>query len=69
MYYIGYKGNGRAEIYLSDKEFTESYHPENVLFAWGGYRTRKKAEQVAMYQNYGLDNAWNKRIKRIEEAV
>jgi hypothetical protein len=64
MYYVGYKGNGRAEIYLSSKEFTESFHPENVRFAFGGYRTRKQAERVAMYQNYGLDNDWNKRIVR-----
>ena len=70
MYYVGYKGNGRAEIYLSAVEFTESYHPENVRFAFGGYQTRKKAEQVAMYQNYGLDNDWNKRIKRfVKEAL
>ena len=64
MYYVGYKGNGRAEIFLSSIIPTNEIHPDNVKFCFGGYRTRKKAEQVAMYQNYGLDNDWQKKISR-----
>jgi hypothetical protein len=64
MYYVGVKSQGHAEIYLSSKEFTSEFHPDNVRFCFGGYRTRKQAEQVAMYQNYIIDNDWRTKITR-----
>lgn len=59
QYYVGYLKNHRALIFRSNKIPTESNHPKNVLFAWGPYYTRRKATQVAMYQNYYIDNEQN----------
>jgi len=61
-YYVGCKGNSHAWIFRSNTEPTTNNHPAGTLFAFGGYTTRRKAEQVAMYQNYFLDNYWNKPI-------
>jgi hypothetical protein len=58
-YYVGYKGHGRAWIFRSNIDPDTDKHPENVRFCFGGYRTRKQAEQVAMYQNYIIENQWN----------
>ena len=55
-YYVGYKGNNHCLIFLSDIEPTTEKHPNNILFAWGGYRTRRQAERIAMYQNYYIEN-------------
>ena len=55
-YYVGYKGHNHALIFRSEIEPTNENHPDNILFAWGGYYTRSKAEECAMYQNYYIEN-------------
>jgi len=55
-YYVGYKGNNHALIFLSKIEPTNENHPNDIHFCWGPYRTRKQAERVAMYQNYYIEN-------------
>lgn len=59
-YYVGAKQNMHALIFRSKTEPTTENHPINIRFCWGGYYTRSKAEQVAMYQNYIIENDWNK---------
>ena len=57
-YYVGVSDSGHsfrdATIFRSEVEPDEGCHPINHLYAWGGYSTRKKAIEVAMYQGYRI---------------
>lgn len=55
-YYVGYKGNNHCQIFRSKVKPTTENHPNNILFCWGDYGTRRQAEMVAMYQNYYIEN-------------
>ena len=61
-YYAGYLGNGHGLIFRSEIMPTSENHPANVKFCFGGYSTRKQAEQTAMYQGYIIDNDWKTAI-------
>jgi hypothetical protein len=45
----------RCDIFGSTLEPTPANHGFKYAFCFGGYRTKAKAIQVAMYHNYGID--------------
>lgn len=71
LYYVGVKAGGKAWIFRSREIPTSDNHPVNVKYAFGGYRTRREAERVAMYQNFLIQNdrqddipMWDKSLDR-----
>lgn len=65
-YYVGVKKSNRkcCDIFASATVPTEKTHGARYNFCFGGYRTKREAVQVAMYQNYIIDNpAYNERCK------
>jgi len=57
-YYVGYKGVYTPAILFRSVEVPENntMTPDGVKFCWGPYSTQRKAEQVAIYQNYAIAN-------------
>ena len=62
-YYVGVKNNYHCDIFRSKELPVKSTHGHKYNFCFGGYPTIKKAVQVAMYQNYGIDTPQGKSIK------
>jgi hypothetical protein len=61
-YYVGVKSNYRCDICRSKQEPTQVIHGKKYLYFFGGYHTIRKAIQVAMYQNHGIDTPQHKSI-------
>lgn len=56
-FYVGVKKNPRyhCDIFRDNPDnVTEGNYPK-YKFCFGGYNTKRKAVQVAMYQNYYID--------------
>lgn len=58
-YYVAVKCNKpryHCDIIITGVEPTQKTHGHKYGFCFGGYATRRKALQVAMYQGYVIDN-------------
>lgn len=57
-WYVGVKYHGsytHCDIFKSLAVPTFESHGKLYAFCWGGYKTRKKAIEIAMYHNYAID--------------
>ena len=54
-WYVGVKGNYHCDIFKDQPDnVTQDNYPK-YNYCFGGYNTKRKALQVAMYQNYYID--------------